>query len=290
MTQLSQITAFIAVVEHNSFAAAARSQGISTAAISRQISRLETALHAQLLHRTTRRITLTEIGASYYQNCKKALSELNEAEQAIAGSQETPTGTLNVISSRYFALEYIIPRLAEFMQLHPQLTVNLELAERFPDLQGEKIDLVFGMAMPGSLDLVCRQVSSTRYILCAAPAYLKKWVIPKVPGDLSHHRYLAHSMRQPDNVLTFRNNQEIYLQPFLRINDSLALRECAIQGMGIVKLHDYIVREALQEGRLVEILKNFQAPQQTVYLYYRQSKFLQSKIRCFIDFYLADIN
>ena len=91
-------------------------------------------------------------------------------------------------------------------------------------------------------------------------------------------------MRQPDNVLTFKNNQEIYLQPFLRINDSLALRECAIQGMGIVKLHDYMVREALQEGRLVEILSTFQAPPQTIYLYYRQSKFLQPKIRCFVDF------
>lgn len=290
MASLAHITAFIHVVEHNSFAAAARARGVSTAAISRQVAQLEAALQVQLLHRTTRQVTVTEIGASYYQQCKKVLNELEEAEKAITGSQEMAIGTLHVISSRYFALEYIIPRLAEFMQLHPRLAINLELAERFPDLQTERLDLVFGMIMPGSLDLVCRQVSSTRYVLCAAPDYLKKWGIPKIPPDLSHHRYLTHTMRRPDNVLAFKDNQEIYIRPFLWVNDSLALRECAIQGMGIVRLHDYIVKEALRDGILVEILKDFQAPQQPIYLYYRQSKFLQPKIRCFIDFYFTSLN
>jgi DNA-binding transcriptional LysR family regulator len=285
MSHFSQIAAFIAVVEQNSFAAAAREQGVSTAAISRQISRLEAHLHAQLLHRTTRRVSLTEIGASYYQSCKKTLEELAAAEQDIAGSQAEAIGTLQVTSSRYFALEYLLPRLKEFMKLNPKLIVNLELAERFPDLETEKIDLIFGMAMPGNLDLVRKQVSTTRYVLCAAPTYLKKWGTPQTPADLSRHQYLAHSMRQPDNTLVFNTKQEIVMQPFLRINDSQALRECAIEGMGIVKLHDYLVAEAMKAGWLVEVLKNFRLPRQPIYLYYQKNKFLQAKIRKFIDFY-----
>ena len=285
MTHFSQIAAFIAVVEQNSFAGAARQQGVSTAAVSRQVARLEAELHAQLLHRTTRRVTLTEIGAQYYQQCKKTLGELAEAERTISASRSVATGTLSITSSRYFALQYLLPRLPGFMAQNPALEIKLELAERFPDLERENIDLIFGMSMPESLDLVRKRVATTRYVLCASPGYLKKRKTPKVPEDLLRHRYIAHSMRQPDNVVTFKNNREIMVKPVLRINDSQALRECAIQGMGIVQLHDYIVLDALQDGQLVELLKEFQEPRQSVYLYYQQSRYLQPKIRRFIDFY-----
>lgn len=165
------------------------------------------------------------------------------------------------------------------------LEIKIELAERFPDLQKENIDLIFGMAMPESLDLVRKRVATTRYVLCASPDYVKKNQLPKTPHDLRAHRYIAHSMRRPDDVVLFKDNQEIVVQPVLRINDSQALRECAIQGMGIVQLHDYMVLDTLQDGRLVELLKEFQQPQQPIYLYYRQSRYLQPKIRHFIDFY-----
>lgn len=285
MPHFSQITAFIAVVEQNSFAAAARQIGVSTAAISRQVARLEADLHAQLLYRTTRRVTLTEIGAEYYQQCKKALEGLAEAERTISASQAVATGTLSITSSRYFGLQYLLPRLPKFMAQNPQLEIKIELAERFPDLEKENIDLIFGILMPESFDLVRKRVAATRYVLCAAPQYLKKYPPPKNPEDLRRHRYLSHSTRRPDNVIIFKNNREVTVQPFLRINDSQALRDCALQGMGVVLLHDYMVSDALQGGRLVELLKDFRRPQQPVYLYYQQSRYLQPKIRRFIDFY-----
>ena len=286
MSHFSQIAAFIAVVEQNSFAAAARQLSVSTAAISRQVARLETDLHAQLLYRTTRRVSLTEMGAEYYHQCKKALAGLAEAEQTISASQAVATGTLSITSSRYFALQYLLPRLPKFMAQNPKLEIKLELAERFPDLEKENIDLIFGMSMPESLDLVRKRVATTRYVLCASPQYLKKYPPPKTPEDLHRHRYLSHSMRRPDHVIFFKNNREVTVQPFLRINDSQALRDCAIQGMGIVQLHDYLVSDALKDGRLIELLKEFSQPQQPVYLYYQQSRYLQSKIRRFIDFYI----
>jgi DNA-binding transcriptional LysR family regulator len=290
MSKLERINAFISVVEQNGFAAAARKDGVSTAAISRQVARLEFDLKAELLQRTTRQISLTEIGAEYYQHSKKALAELAEAEMAISDSRGEPTGILRVTSSRYFAVKYLIPQLPEFMALNPKLRVKVELAERFPDLTKENIDLIFGVSMEGPEALVRRRVATTRYVLCVSPAYLEKYGEPRVPADLSKHYYITHSMRKPDNVVTFKNNKEIYVEPILWLNDSRAMCECAIQGMGIVRLHDYIVTDALEDGSLVEILPEFCEREQPVYLYYHQSRYLQPKIRRFIDFYTSDNN
>ncbi len=235
-------------------------------AVSRQVARLEASLQVQLLYRITRRISLTEMGSEYYQQCKKALEGLAEAERTISASQAVATGTLSITSSRYFALQYLLPRLPKFMTQNPQLEIKLELAERFPDLEKENIDLIFGMSMLGPLDLVRKRVATTRYVLCASPQYLKKYPPPKTLEDLRHHRYLTHSMRRPNHVILFKNNREVAVRPFLRINDSQALRDCAIQGMGIVHLHDYMVSDALKDGRLIELLKAFGPSHQPVYL------------------------
>jgi DNA-binding transcriptional LysR family regulator len=285
MSKLEQLTAFITVVESSSFVAAAKKLGISTAAISRQVSRLEALLKIELLHRTTRQVSLTEMGEQYYHECKKALNELDDAEMAILSSQQEATGTLRITSSRYFAMKYLIPELPKFMVLNPKLQVKLELAERFPDLAFESVDLIFGVSIEGSPELVRKRIATTRYILCASPAYIKKHGLPKIPADLNNHFYITHSIRKPDNVIRFKNNKEIYVDPSLWLNDSLAIRECAIQNMGIVQLHDYIIADDLKNGKLIEVLKDFQEKEVPIYLYYQQSRYLQPKIRRFIDFY-----
>lgn len=285
MSNFNQITAFIAVVEEHSFAAAARKQQVSTAAISRQVARLEFELNTQLLRRTTRHISLTEMGARYYEQVKKTIDELYEAELAIVASQAVATGLLTVTSSRYFAMQHLLPRLPEFMALNPQLRVNLELAERFPDLAEEGIDLIFGVSMEGPPSLVRKRVADTRYIFCCSPSYLKQNGVLATPSDLKKHRYITHSMRKPDNLLVFKGNKEIQVNPVLWLNDSRAMCDCAIAGMGIVKLHDYIVADAIHSGDLVEVLSEFQDTTQPVYLYYQQSRYLRPKIRRFIDFY-----
>lgn len=279
MSKFEQVAAFIAVIEENGFAAAARKQGVSTVAISRQVARLEADLKAELIKRTTRKVALTEIGVQYYQHAKNALNELHEAQLAIVGSQTDAIGILNVISSRYFAIEFLIPRLSEFIEQNPKLQLKIELAERFPNLAQENIDLIFGVSMIDTPELVRRRVTTTRYVFCASPDYLKKNGTPKTPADLMKHRYIAHSMRNPE--------PEIYVEPILWLNDSRAMCLCALQGMGIVKLHNYIVADDLASGRLIEILPEFCASEQVVYLYYQQSRYLQPKIRRFIDFYMA---
>jgi DNA-binding transcriptional LysR family regulator len=286
MSKFERIAAFISVVEENSFAAAARKKGVSTAAISRQITALEHELHIKLLNRTTRQLSLTEIGETYYQQCKKVLKELQEAESAITKSKNEAIGTLNIMANRYFAITYLVPRLSEFMNLNPQVHVHFQLAERFPNLEKEEIDILFGVSIEGSDELVRRRVTSTRYVLCASPNYLAKYGTPKQPSELISHKYITHSIRKPNNVISFKEGKETHVNPELYLNDSYAMRECALRDMGIVNLHDYMVADAIKEGKLIEILSEYQESEKNVYLYYQQSRYLQPKIRRFIDFYL----
>lgn len=287
MSKLEKIITFIDIVEENSFAGAARKQKISTAAISKQLSLLEDELGTQLLKRTTRQITLTEIGAQYYEQCKKVLVELQEAENAIAGSQREATGILRITCNRHFSFHKIIPRLPEFIAQNPKLQINFEIAERFPDLAHEKIDIVYGVTIEGPPDLVRRRVDHTRYVLCASPGYLSKHGTPNSPNDLHKHLYISHSMRKPMDMLSFADGKEIYVQPFLLLNDTHAMRECALNDMGIIKLHDYEVADALKAGSLIELLPEYKSPKIPIYLYYQKSRYLLPKIRRFIDFYVV---
>lgn len=290
MSKFDQISAFIDVIEENGFAAAAKKRNVSTAAISRQVAQLEAYLKTQLIRRTTRQLALTEAGREYYQQTKKIMTDLEAAEGAISQSMIEARGVLTVTSNRYFSMTHILPRLPEFMALNPFLKINIDLAERFPDLSREETDLVFGVSLDGPLELVRKKVATTRYVICASPSYLKQYGEPLEPSDLYKHRYITHTMRTPDNTLVFNTNQEIQLQPILGLNDSRAMCDCALAGMGIVKLHDYIVEDSIKNGDLVEVLSQYGDPIQSIYLYYQQTRYLQPKIRRFIDFYTEPTN
>jgi DNA-binding transcriptional LysR family regulator len=289
MSNLEQIKTFIMVVEENSFAAAARKRRISTAAISRQVTNLETSLGVQLLKRTTRRLMLTEMGQKYFEHCKNALAELATAEDAINNAQQEPTGILRITSNRYFAFKVILPRLGDFMAQYPKLKLDLEIAERFPNIEKEKIDILVGTTLEGDKNLVRRRIAMTQQIVCAAPRYLKKFGTPEKPGDLVKHQILAHSgLRSMTNTMTFKANRQVVVQPCAYINDAGALMSAAEQGLGIIKLRDYMLEEVLEKKRLVEILKKYREPAQPIYYYYQANRYLETKIRCFIDFYFPD--
>lgn len=290
MSKIEQIEAFIAVIENNSFAGAAKKQKISTAAVSRQVATLEAGLGAELLTRTTRKITLTDIGNQYYVSCKKILEDLRNAEIEITQCQKEAIGSLVVMSNRYFAQKFLLPGLKKFMVENPKIQLTLELAERFPNLCQENIDLLFGVSIEGPSELIQKVVSTTRYVLCASPAYFKKHGYPEKLSDLCTHHYITHSMRNPDNKLRLKMKKEIYIKPLLGLNDSQVMRECALLGMGIVMLHDYIVSDDLKNGKLIEIFQEYQEPKQNIYLYYQKKRYLQPKIRRFIDFFTSKMN
>ena len=284
MPDLSQMKTFVLTSELGSLAAAARTLGISPAAVSKQLTRLEEELGLQLLLRSTRRLELTEIGRNYCFQCRRILEEVEAASALISQIKVVPNGVLKVVSGRHFAASYIVPHMKEFLLRYPKIELNLELAERVPDLNVEAIDILIGMSISATGDAVQKRIATTSYSLCASPSYLKQFGIPKKPDDLKNHRYIAHSMRKPDNELLFYDKEVVTITPYIRVNDAQTMLNFALDGLGIVKLHRYVVKKHLEQGTLQEVLVSYNNSDVPIYVAYPQRRFIASKVRCFIDF------
>lgn len=284
MPDLNQMKTLILTSELGSLAAVARMLGISPAAVSKQLTRLEEELGLQLLVRSTRHVELTEVGINYCSQCRRILEEVDAASALISEIKVIPHGVLKVVSGRHFAAAYIIPYVKEFLAKYPKIELNLELAERIPDLSLEAIDVLIGMSISASGDTIQKRIATTSYVLCASVEYLEEFGIPQKPSDLVKHRYIAHSMRKPDNELSFLNNETITVKPFLRVNDTQTMLNFALNGLGIVMLHYYVVKEHIERGELRLLLTHYNHSNTPIYVAYPQRRFIASKIRCFIDF------
>lgn len=284
MPEISQIESFVLTSELGSLAAVARKLGISPAAISKQLSRLEEELGIQLLVRSTRRIELTEVGINYCLQCRRILEEVEGASALVAQVKTVPYGILKVVSGRHFATSYIVPHVKEFLLKYPKIELNLELAERVPDLNLEAIDVLIGMSISAAGDAIQKRIGTTSYCFCASLDYLKQFGVPEKPNDLKNHRYITHSMRKPDNELVFRDKEIVNVTPYLWVNDAQTMLEFALEGLGIVKLHRYVVKEYLERGLLQEVLTSYSDSEIPIYVAYPQRRYISSKTRCFIDF------
>ncbi len=289
MGKLEHLETFVKVVEANSLALAAKWLGLSAAAVSKQISALENDLKLNLLSRTTRRLELTEIGRVYYEHCKKIMGKVQDLDEIMDAQQLDPSGSLRVLSSRYFANHWIIPHLQEFFVKYPKITLDLSIIGQTSDLSRPDIDLFFGLAHALPPNIMQQEVSQGYFSLCASPSYLERRGVPKNPQDLSRHHFITYSVRQSCHQLSFSNGQQIYLNPLLSVNDTNMMISCALQGLGFIKLHQLEAAEYLSAGTLVEILAEFRESAQPIYIGYYQEKYLQPKVRHFIEFYLEKL-
>lgn len=290
MPDLSQMETFVLTSELGSLAAVARRLAISSAAVSKQLTRLEEELGLQLLVRSTRKIELTEVGVNYCLQCRRILEEVEVASALISQVKLEPHGVLKVVSGRHFATSYILPHIREFLKKYPKIELNLELAERVPDLHAEAIDVLIGMSIPATGDAIQKRIATTSYTICASPHYLKEFGTPKKPVDLKNHRYITHSMRKPDNELLFGSKEVITLNPYIRVNDTQTMLDFALDGLGIVKLHTYVVKEHLEKGTLKELLSAYSDLEIPIYVAYPQRRYIPSKTRYFIDFIIEKLN
>ncbi len=275
---------FVLTSELGSLAAVARKLGLSPAAISKQLTRLEEELGLQLLIRSTRRIELTEIGENYSLQCRRILEEVEAASALIAQVKAMPHGLLKVVSGRHFASSYIVPHIKEFLAKYPKIELHLELAERLPDFNVEAIDVLIGMSVSATGNAIQKRITTTSYSFCASPHYLQKFGTPEKPADLKNHRYITHSMRQPDNELVFQDKEVITVTPYIRVNDAQTMLNFALDGLGIVKLHHYVVKEHLKAGTLQALLITSNPSEIPIYVAYPQRRYIASKVRAFIDF------
>ena len=290
MFDLQHLQTFVLVTELGSLAAAARRLRISAAAVSKQLTRLESNLGLQLLTRSTRHVELTEMGKSYCEQCKRILEEVDAAADLVSQMKTIPHGPLKVVSGRHFASSYIVPHIKEFLAVYPRIQLTLELTERIPDLANESIDVLIGMSISAGGDAIQRKIASTRYSFCASPDYLHEFGLPLQPKDLLKHRFITHSMRRPDNELIFSNKERVALVPYLRVNDAESMVAMAKKGLGIVKVHHYLVSDLLQKGILVELLTAYSEGEIPLYVAFPQRRYLSAKTRCFIDFINEKVN
>ncbi|WP_313706523.1 LysR family transcriptional regulator [Massilia sp.] len=291
----SDIWAFVRVVESGSFSEAARRMGTTKANISKQVARLEKTLQAKLLHRSTRKLGLTEAGGAIFQHGLRMIEEAKALEATAAGLQAGPAGTLRVSASVAFGTSCLAGLLPAFMARYPDIRVVLSLADRYVDLVEEGIDVALRLAPRiDTPSLVARPIAPLRYVLAAAPAYLDKHGTPTRVEELGEHRCLGFGGGAP---LTWEfdgagGRTRIRLDTALAANSSLALHAAMLRGAGIALLPAYVVDEDLRRGAAVQVLPEL-APTgfsgDRVYAVYLENRFLPPKVRVFIDYLLETV-
>jgi DNA-binding transcriptional LysR family regulator len=291
---LADIAIFAAVVREGSFTHAADKLELSTSQVSKCVSRLERSLGARLLQRTTRRLRLTEAGSALYESSSRALAAIDEAKLAVSKLQGTPRGKLKVSTSTAFGTMQLPRVIGDLNAQYPELEVELVLEDRHVDLVREGIDIAIRITgeTPDS-GLVYRRLAPNRQVICASPAYIERRGLPRAPADLVSHDCIAHSARATPRVwhLIGPDGGQVSVQINGRptINSALAVRQAALEGLGIVELNSYIVGEDIVAGRLVRLLLQYRPKELDIYAVYAERRFLAPKIRVFVDAMLARI-
>jgi DNA-binding transcriptional LysR family regulator len=291
MDRFQAITAFARVVEAGSFVRAAERLGASVSAVSRQVAELEAHLDSRLLNRTTRRLSLTESGRVFYERCVQLLSDLDEAEQSAGAGAIRPRGTLRLTCGTTFGARHLAPAIAEFMVRYPEMRFDVELSDRATDLVDEGFDAAVRIGAIGSQNLVGRRIGQTQLVCCASPAYLAAHGEPKTPEDLATHACLTYEYSSLKNVWPFRDKEgrdrSVKVTGPVHANYGRFLTALAVAGAAVVLEPDFLVLPEVRAGRLVPILRRFEAPPGNIYIVYPSRRNLSAKVRAFADFLSA---
>ena len=287
MDKLNAISVFCKVIETQSFTQAANQQNISVAMASKLVSQLEEHLKTRLLQRTTRKIVPTEAGMLYYQRCQAILLDLSEADSSISNMATSLQGNLLISVPRDFGLLYISPNLPKFIELHPNLHVEIEFEDKRVDLVAESYDLALRIGYMQDSSLVARKISSSPMHFVASPSYLESRGTPLTPDDLEYHQGLLYksSLNQVHWQSTKANQIQRYkIQSKVVSNNGMALLEMTKAGLGISNSPSFFVKEALASGELVEILSEYKQKPLDIYVVYPNRRHLPAKVRAFIEF------
>ncbi len=287
MSSISVIPVFVAVVENGGFAAAARRLGVSKSAVSKRITQLEAQLGARLLHRTTRKLSLTEAGERYLIHALEALTSAREAEDAVAQMQRAPHGRLKINAPMSFGRLHIAPLIPEFLKRYPGIEIDMVMDDRVVDLVEGGFDVALRAGVPPDSALIARKLAPCRNVLCASPGYVAEHGRPGEPTDLLAHNCLHFAYFSDAHQWTFIGPGEpvrIEASGNYQVNNSEALREALIGGCGIARLPTFVAGPDITSGRLVRLLGQYRMPSQTLYAVFPERRHLPAKVRVFLDF------
>ncbi|MCL4798861.1 MAG: LysR family transcriptional regulator [Burkholderiales bacterium] len=290
MQDLNDMVTFARVVEAKSFSEAARRMHASKSRVSKAIAKLERSLGARLLNRSTRGLSLTEVGAAFYEHCARIVEEAEQAEQVVSHLHAEPRGVLKVTASVAFGTLHVAPALPEFLARHPELRIDMTISDRVVDLVEEGYDLGVRITREPGLNLVARKLAPVRRVICATPGYFKRRGVPKNPADLAGHNCLHYTAFGGPSEWRLRGPQKEFAVPVagsLRINDDEALSQAVLGGLGVALLPTFIIGKELQAGRLQAVLADYVPLEQHVYAVHLPNVHLPPKIRAFVDFLRA---
>ena len=286
MDRLESIATFVRVADLASFTAAAQALNISRTVASDRVMQLEERLGVKLLHRTTRRVSLTEAGHAYLDRARQALATLEEAEQEATHLTGRPRGVLRVNAPVTFGFRHVAPAVASFLASHPELAVELTLTDRMVNLLEEQVDVVVRVGRLVDSSLVARRLAPCRIVACAAPSYIAARGMPMQPADLAGHDCLSYAYAAEGDLWRFERDgrqESVRVSGRVWSNNGDALYHAALAGLGIVLNPTFITAEALRDGRLVPVLPGWAVPLLSVAALYPPTRFLPAKTRAFID-------
>lgn len=287
MYDLNLMIIFAHVVNEQGFSAAARKLGVSRSSVSKAVAKLESSLGASLLNRSTRSLSLTEIGISFFDYCTRINAEANEAQKMIESANDQPKGVLKVAVSVAFGTLHIAPAIGDFMRRYPELTIDLTVTDRHIDLTEEGYDVTISVTRDLPLGLVAKRLAPIRRKICGTPSYFEEYGIPLTLTDLENHNCLDYIHSGDKGYWRFKGSKGQVSVPVsgrLRINDDEALSQVVLGGFGIALLPTYIIGKDIQSKRLQTVLSKFVPADQYVYAFFLPKRNLALKVRVLIDF------
>ncbi len=292
MLRLERMMAFARVVEAQGFSSAARDLGISKSFVSKQVAALEAELGVRLLHRTTRRLSLTEAGQTLYAHCARIGQEAAAASEAVTRLRAEPSGTLRVSAPVSFSAFQLAPLLEGFLARYPAVRIDLDTSDRAVDLADEGFDIALRISQRPADGLVARRIFPLRWMTCASPSYLARHGPPADPAALRAHRCIAYEGRPTTVEWRYRRGgEEIRVSPDgnCRVNQGAVAMQLALAGMGFVHVPHYMVERDLQEGRLVSVLDDWESgpPDSALFAVWLPNRDLPPKVRAFVEFIVA---
>lgn len=287
MVSLHGLHAFASVVENGSFTAAAQALGQTKSAISKQVAGLEERLGARLLNRTTRRMSPTEVGQAFYERCRRIITELEEAERAVTELHAEPRGTLRINAPMSFGTRHLASAIADFMDLHPDLSVTVDLNDRLVDVIEDGYDVVIRITRLPDSSLIARKLAPFRRAICASPAYWEEHGRPEKPEDLRHHQCLLYTYLLSGNEWSFigpSSQTTVRVTGRFKANNGDALLSAARKGLGVLNTPSFIAYDDLCSGRLEPVLSEYSDINASIYAIYPHNRHLTAKVRLFVDF------
>jgi DNA-binding transcriptional LysR family regulator len=285
--KFQEMRAFVTVVDTGSFVRAADALSTSKTAVSRLVSELESRLGTRLLHRTTRKLSMTPEGEVFFERCRQLLDGVAEAEAELTAHSGEAIGQLRVNVPVTFGLLHLAPLWPAFMELHPKVALDVTLSDRLVDLVDEGYDLAVRIARLQASTLISRQLTSTRLILCASPEYLRRHGVPEHPSDIARHAVISYTLLAMGEQWEFEGPQgplRVEVVPRMRTNSGDTCCAAAVQHQGIVLQPSFLVGAHLASGALVEVLPEYRSIELGVYAVYPTRKHLTPKVRALIDF------